>query len=111
MRAQTRCVVIAHQARRTIKRRACFAPSVSNVEGAMAFERILAVAAVAALLTTPPGQAQKSGGVLKIYFFDSPATLSIPEESTIAGQGPMMGGFQNPVLADQALPQSGPESG
>src|SRR5712671_3065625 len=110
MRVPTRCVAIAHQARRTTKRRACFAPSVSNVEGAMAFERILAVAAVAALLTTTPAQAQKSGGVLKIFFFDSPASMSIHEESTIAGQGPMMGVFNNLVMYDQSVPQSGLKS-
>jgi len=76
----------------------------------MAFERILAVAAVAALLTTTPAQAQKSGGVLKLYFFDSPATVSIHEESTIAGQGPMMGVFNNLVMYDQSVPQSGLKS-
>jgi hypothetical protein len=35
--------------------------------------------------------AQKSGGVLKVYFFDSPASMSIHEEATIAAEGPMMG--------------------
>ena len=34
-----------------------------------------------------PALAQKRGGILKMYFFDSPATMSIHEESTIAGQG------------------------
>src|SRR5260370_36343159 len=76
----------------------------------MAYERILAVAAVAALLTTSPAEAQKSGGVLKIFFFDSPATMSIHEESTIAGQGPMMGVFNNLVMYDQSVPQSGLKS-
>ena len=56
----------------------------------MAYERILAVAAASILLTMSPAHAQKSGGVLKVFFFDSPATMSIHEESTIAGQGPMM---------------------
>jgi hypothetical protein len=36
--------------------------------------------------------AQKTGGVLKVYFFDSPASMSVHEEATIAAQGPMMGG-------------------
>src|SRR5438045_3959701 len=110
MALPTRCVEIAHQARRTIKRRACFAPSVSHVEGAMAFERILAIGAMAALLLASPAEAQKSGGVLKIYFFDSPATMSIHEESTIAGQGPMMGVFNNLVMYDPNVPQSGLKS-
>jgi hypothetical protein len=38
-----------------------------------------------------PALAEKSGGVRKIYFFDSSASMSIHEEATIAGQGPMMG--------------------
>ena len=54
--------------------------------------------------------AQKPGGVMKVYFFDSPATMSIHEESTIAGQGPMMGVFNNLVMYDPAVPQSGLQS-
>ena len=76
----------------------------------MAFERILAIGAMAALLLASPAEAQKSGGVLKIYFFDSPATMSIHEESTIAGQGPMMGVFNNLVMYDPNVPQSGLKS-
>ena len=47
-----------------------------------------------------PALAQKQGGVLKVYFFDSPASMSIHEESTIAGQGPAMGVFNNLVMYD-----------
>src|SRR4051794_26606375 len=54
--------------------------------------------------------AQKPGGVLKVYFFDSPASMSIHEEATIAGQGPMMGVFNNLVMYDQAVAQSGLKS-
>lgn len=54
-----------------------------------------------------PAAAQKQGGVLKVYFFDSPGSMSIHEEATIAGQGPMMGVFNNLVMYDQAVPQSG----
>jgi peptide/nickel transport system substrate-binding protein len=57
-----------------------------------------------------PAMAQKSGGVLKIYFFDSPASLSIHEEATIAGQGPAMGVFNNLVMYKQDVPQSGLQS-
>ena len=57
-----------------------------------------------------PATAQKSGGVLKVFFFDSPASMSIHEESTIAGQGPMMGVFNNLVMYDQSVPQSGLKS-
>ena len=51
--------------------------------------------------------AQKRGGTLQVYFFDSPATMSIHEESTIAGQGPAMGVFNNLVMFDQHVPQAG----
>jgi peptide/nickel transport system substrate-binding protein len=51
--------------------------------------------------------AQKPGGILKVYFFDSPGTVSIHEESTIAGQGPAMGVFNNLVMYDQHKPQTG----
>ncbi len=57
-----------------------------------------------------PANAQKAGGILKVFFFDSPASMSIHEEATIAGQGPMMGVFNNLVMYDQAVPQSGLKS-
>ena len=57
-----------------------------------------------------PALAQKPGGVLKMYFFDSPASMSIHEEATIAGQGPMMGVFNNLVMYDQNVPQASIES-
>jgi peptide/nickel transport system substrate-binding protein len=71
--------------------------------------RALAIAgALAAAMGTPvPAAAQKSSGVLKVYFFDSPASLSIHEEATIAGQGPAMGIFNNLVMYQQDVPQSG----
>src|ERR1041385_7793819 len=50
--------------------------------------------------------AQKQGGILRVYFFDSPASMSIHEESTIAGQGPAMGVFNNLVIYDQHKPQT-----
>ena len=54
--------------------------------------------------------AQKSGGILKVYFFDSPASMSIHKEATIAGQGPMMGVFNNLAMYKQDVPQSGLKS-
>jgi peptide/nickel transport system substrate-binding protein len=68
------------------------------------------IVVVLALAPLRPAAAQKSGGVLKIFFFDSPASISIHEESTIAGQGPMMGVFNNLVMYDQSVPQSGLKS-
>src|SRR3954466_9660096 len=59
------------------------------------------------LVAMPRGAAaQKAGGVMKVYFFDSPATMSIHEEATIAGQGPMAGVFNNLVMYDQHVPQA-----
>jgi peptide/nickel transport system substrate-binding protein len=63
-----------------------------------------------ALSVAEAAYAQKQGGVLKIYFFDSPASVSIHEETTAAGQGPVMGVFNNLVLYKQDVPQSGMQS-
>ena len=78
----------------------------------MALTRTAMLAGIALLSAAPhaPATAQKSGGVLKVFFFDSPASMSIHEESTIAGQGPMMGVFNNLVMYDQSVPQSGLKS-
>src|SRR5246127_4289907 len=75
----------------------------------MALTRTAMLAGIALLSAAPlaPAAAQKSGGVLKVFFFDSPASMSIHEESTIAGQGPMMGVFNNLVMYKQDVPQSG----
>src|SRR5258708_10065020 len=50
--------------------------------------------------------AQKAGGVLKISHFDSPARMSILEESTAASLRPMMGVFNNLVMYKQDVPQA-----
>src|SRR6266850_1756123 len=49
--------------------------------------------------------AQKTGGILKMYSADSPASMSIHEESTVFAEGPMMGVFNNLVMFDQHVPQ------
>ncbi|MBV9859276.1 MAG: ABC transporter substrate-binding protein [Alphaproteobacteria bacterium] len=71
--------------------------------------RALAMAGglIAGMAWGDAAQAQKIGGILHVYFFDSPASMSIHEESTIAGQGPMMGVFNNLVMYKQDVPQSG----
>src|SRR6266436_5215692 len=66
----------------------------------------LAGALVAGSVLATDAVAQKPGGVLKMYFFDSPASMSIHEEATIAGQGPMMGVFNNLVMYDQHIAQT-----
>src|SRR6202795_1377916 len=72
----------------------------------------LPIFAVAAglLLIGNPASGQKPGGTLKMYFFDSPASMSIHEEATIASQGPMMGVFNNLVMYDQHVAQAGLKS-
>src|SRR4029077_15743242 len=50
--------------------------------------------------------AQKAGGVLKTSHFDSPASMSLLEESTTAAIRPMMGVFNNLVMYDQHVPQN-----
>src|SRR5437016_9527158 len=57
-----------------------------------------------------PSSAQKSGGILKVYFFDSPASMSIHEEATFATLGPMMGVFNNLIMYKQDVPLASLES-
>ena len=54
--------------------------------------------------------AQKSGGILKISFFDSPASMSLHEEATGAALRPAMGLFNNLVMYDQHVAQNTPSS-
>src|ERR1700682_70152 len=54
--------------------------------------------------------AQKTGGILKMYSADSPASMSIHEESTVFTEGPMMGVFNNLVMFDQHVPQNSQQS-
>ena len=54
--------------------------------------------------------AQKTGGILKIYTPDSPASMSPLEESTAYAVGPMMGVFNNLVVFDQSVKQNSLQS-
>jgi hypothetical protein len=71
----------------------------------MRFRLWVAAAAASALVTAisagAPASAQKAGGVFKLSHFDSPASMSILEESTRAALQPMMGVFNNLVMYDQ----------
>jgi peptide/nickel transport system substrate-binding protein len=70
-----------------------------------------AAATVLLALTGPPAAwAQKPGGVLRMPHLDSPASMSIHEESTISTLGPMMGVFNNLVMFDQHVKQNSPQS-
>jgi peptide/nickel transport system substrate-binding protein len=63
-----------------------------------------------ALSSGDPAFAQKSGGILKMYSPDSPASMSIHEEATVFAEGPMMGVFNNLVMYDQHVPQNSLQS-
>ncbi|MBV8120644.1 MAG: peptide ABC transporter substrate-binding protein, partial [Alphaproteobacteria bacterium] len=54
-----------------------------------------------ALSAAPAALAQKQGGILRVYMIDSPASMSIHEESTVVAERPVMGVFNNLVLFDQ----------
>ena len=60
------------------------------------------------MLGAGTAMAQKSGGVLKIYHRDSPASMSILEEGTNSTEIPMMGVFNNLVMYDQHVAQKQP---
>src|SRR5437016_1882058 len=53
--------------------------------------------------------AQQTGGILKFFHRDSPASMSIHEEATISTVAPMMGVFNNLVLFKQDEKQNRPE--
>ena len=54
--------------------------------------------------------AQKADGILRMPHLDSPASMSIHEESTISTLAPMMGVFNNLVMFDQHVKQNSPQS-
>src|SRR5712692_2621895 len=82
---------------------------------AKAMKRDLRVLAAAgslslALFAADAAVAQKAGGTLKVGHFDSPASMSMLEESTAAVNRPMMSVFNNLVLYDQHVAQNSPKS-
>ena len=50
-------------------------------------------ALLGALFAAEAAWAQKHGGILKLYTLDSPASMSILEETTVFAQRPAMGVF------------------
>jgi peptide/nickel transport system substrate-binding protein len=54
--------------------------------------------------------AQQPGGILRAGHFDSPASMSMLEESTLAANRPMMSVFNNLVIFDQQVAQNSPQS-
>ena len=65
--------------------------------------------AALALLSLSPALAQKSGGILRIYHRDSPASGSIHEEATISAIAPFQAVFNNLVYFKQSEKQNRPE--
>src|SRR5690348_6137389 len=63
--------------------------------------RALALTSAIFLLAASSALAQKTGGVLKFFHRDSPASASIHEEATISAVAPFMGVFNNLVLFNQ----------
>ena len=68
--------------------------------------RAAASSLLIAMAASGTALAQKPGGVLKMYSIDSPASMSILEESTVFAQAPMMGVFNNLVTFDQHVKQN-----
>ena len=67
---------------------------------------VAAIVLLAVLSAGGTALAQKPGGILRMYHFDSPASLSLHEEVTFAALGPAMGLFNNLVMFDQHVPQA-----
>src|SRR3954471_13040593 len=63
-----------------------------------------------ALAMSGPVLAEKSGGILKISFFDSPASMSLHEEATGSALRPMMGVFNNLLMYRQDVAQNRPDT-
>src|SRR5947199_10821590 len=74
--------------------------------------RAIAICCVMLFAAASGGTAwgQKSGGGLKISFFESPASMSLHEEATGAALRPAMGLFNNLVMYDQHVAQNSPSS-
>src|SRR5436190_18248674 len=56
---------------------------------------------IISILAATPALAQQSGGLLRFFQRDSPASGSIHEEATISAVAPFMGVFNNIVLFNQ----------
>src|SRR5215468_1797461 len=67
---------------------------------------LAALSLLLALSNANMAAAQKHGGILKLGHFDSPASMSMLEESTQAVNRPMSGVFNNLVMFDQHVPQN-----
>jgi peptide/nickel transport system substrate-binding protein len=71
---------------------------------------VVASSLALALIAAGAASAQKSGGILKVSHFDSPASMSPLEEATIAALRPTMGVFNNLVMYRQDVAQTSLQS-
>ena len=62
------------------------------------------------MLLATGASGQKSGGILRLYSPDSPASMSIHEEATVYAEAPMMGVFNNLIMFDQQVKQGSLDS-
>ena len=65
------------------------------------------LAALALILIAGVAAAQQRGGILRQHIVDSPATMSIHEETTVVAERPMMAVFNNLVVFNQHVAQNG----
>src|SRR5437773_4057803 len=72
--------------------------------------RLVVATSLLLALCATTASAQKSGGIIKISFFDSPASMSLHEEATGAALRPMMGVFNNLVMYNQHVAQNRPDT-
>src|ERR1700680_324918 len=69
-------------------------------------QKLAAAGLLATGLAAGPAPAQKPGGILKMPHGDSPASMSILEESTIVAEGPIMAVFNNLGMFGQHVTQN-----
>jgi peptide/nickel transport system substrate-binding protein len=68
--------------------------------------RALAAGLLAGIAAVPTALGQKSGGILRQYMIDSPASMSIHEEATPVATRPAMAVFNNLVTFDEHVSQN-----
>ena len=89
---------------------ACFPPERPAGTGRPGVAMTGLAVLVIAVAAHGPALAQKQGGILHSGHFDSPASMSLLEESTLAVNRPIMGVFNNLVMFDQQVAQNSPQS-
>ena len=75
-----------------------------------AIRRTAVAAALAIVLSSGTAAAQKPGGVLKMYIWDNPPSMSMLDGSDVLAQRVTMGLFNNLIMFDQHVKQSSLQS-